>query len=179
MYRNVLTMISLVVVLFAVSCGGGASLPDPGNGNGGGVTDSTAPEIVISGITEGSAYGEQQPGLNFLNVKGVAADTGGVANMAMRINGTLVAASNDSELDFGWDVTGYDDGAYEVAVQASDASGNVAEEVVNVIVDNDLIFIPPGSFWPDLDLDFGIIDPIPDPDPGPWVPDLDIIFPGL
>ena len=174
MYRHVLTFVSLLIVLFAVSCGGGGSAaPDPVN------TDTTAPEIVISGLTEGEAYGEQQAGVNFLNVKGVAADPSGVANMAMRLNGTLIASSNDSEVGYGWDVTAFDDGAYELAVQASDAHGNVAEETVNVLVDNDLIFIPPGTLWPELDLDLGIIDPIPDPDPDPWFPDFDFDFPGL
>jgi len=160
MYRNVLMMMSLVVVLFAASCGGGGiTIGEP---NDGAAADTTAPEIAISGIDEGAYYGEQQPGSNFLLVKGVAADSSGVANMAIRINDTLVSSSNNSQVSFGWDVTGYADGTYVVLVQASDSAGNIGEATRSVHVDNDLIWIGPWIVQPIVPIvDPGLFDPFP------------------
>ena len=208
MYKKLLTLVSMIVLLFAVSCGGGgAALPDPGqqgggaqqggeeNGGGGGgaeenggggaaAVDDVAPEIVLSGLTEGEAYGLLEPGVNVLSVSGVAADPSGIANMALRINNTLVASSNDSMVGFDWDVTGFSDGSYEVLVQASDNEGNVAETSMTVYVNNVAIVIPPLDIFPDLPLevfDPGLVDPFPDPLPDPpfEIPDFGEIFPGF
>ncbi len=198
MYKHVMTMVSLMILLFAVSCGGGgAAMPDPGNGggnggNGGGggnggapaaPVDDVAPEIVLSGLTEGEAYGIEEAGVNTLNVKGVAADPSGIANMALRINDTLVASSNDSMVGFDWDVTGFSDGSYEVTVQASDNEGNIAESSMTVYVNNVAFVFPDLDLFPDIPVevfDPGLIDPFPDPLPDPpfEVPDFPI-FPGF
>jgi hypothetical protein len=194
MYKNLLTLVSLIILLFAVSCGGGgAALPDPGQqgggngGNGGGnggapviPVDDIAPEIVLSGLTEGSSYGLQEAGVNVLNVKGVAADPSGITNMALRINDTLVASSNDSQVGFDWDVTGFSDGTYEVVVQAADGEGNIASSSMTVYVDNVAWVFPGLDLFPDLPLevfDPGLVDPFPVPDPFPF-PDFPV-FPGI
>lgn len=176
MYKKLLALVSMIILLFAVSCGGGgAALPDPGQQGGGGApvipVDDIAPEIVLSGLTEGSSYGIQEAGVNTLNLKGVAADPSGITNMALRINNTLVASSNDSQVSFDWDVTGFSDGTYEVLVQAADGEGNVAETSMTVYVDN-VVFVAPVDLFPELVLDPGIFDPFPLPDPFPFFPGI-------
>lgn len=188
MYKNALAMVSMIVLLFAVSCGGGGvATPDPGNngGNGGDgavVADTEAPEIVISGIDEGESYGLEEAGANLLNLKGVAADPSGVVNMAIRINDTLVASSNDSEVGFNWDVTGFDDGTYQVVVAASDGEGNIGSAGMTVYVNNEAFILPDLDLLPEIPdtvFDPDLVNPFPDPIPDPFpLPDFPI-FPGV
>lgn len=146
-----LTIAMMAVLLMGAACGGGGGLfePEPEA-----PADLTAPEIEITGITDGSAYGVLEAGPDVLAINAVAADEAGIANMSMRINGTLVAAANDSNLSFNWDVTEYSDGQYEIEVQASDENGNVATESMTVSVNNLWIIVPLDEFpfFPDLDI---------------------------
>lgn len=144
-----LTAVLLAVLILGAACGGGASPLDPAPAA---PADTTAPDIQINGIDDGASYGELETGPNVLSVSAIAADGAGIANMSMRINDTLVAAANDSSLSFSWDVTGYDDGAYDVEVSATDNNGNPATESVTVYVNNDLLVVDPGWFptFPDL-----------------------------
>lgn len=138
-----LTIVLLAVLILGAACSGGASVLDPGPAA---PADTTAPDIQINGIDDGEAYGVLETGPNVLSVSAIAADGAGIANMSMRINDTLVAAANDSSLSFSWDVTGYDDGAYDVEVAATDNNGNPATKSVTVYVNNDLIMVDPGLF---------------------------------
>jgi hypothetical protein len=148
---------SFVVMMASLiaSCGGGIDLglsPD----------DETAPEISVSGVSDGAAYGTWEAGSDVLNISAVAADASGIANTSIRINDTLVASENDSTAGYTWDVTGYDDGSYAIEVQAYDSHGNLASTSVEVTVNNDLDILPlPGVFpeFPDL-LDVLPFDPL-------------------
>lgn len=148
-----LTIVLLAVLILGAACGGGSSILDP-DPEPEAPADVTAPDIQINGIDEGEAYGEEEPGSNILNVSAIAADGAGIANMSMRINDTLVAAANDSSVNFIWNVTGYDDGAYEVEVTATDNNGNSATESVTVYVNNDPFVINPDLFplFPELEI---------------------------
>ena len=136
------TALVTVLMLMIASCGGGGGI-DLGLGTG----DNTAPQINLSGATDGTAYGALVAGSNTLNLSAVASDASGIANTAIRINSTLVASENAANAAFSWDVTGYDDGQYEIEVIAYDNNGNVATESIEVTVDNDLNILPlPGWF---------------------------------
>jgi len=151
-----LTIVLLAVLVLGAACSGGASILDP-DPEPAAPADTTAPDIQINGIDDGASYGELEAGANVLNVVAIAADGAGIANMSMRLNGTLVAAANDSNLSFVWDVTEYDDGAYDLEVTATDNNGNPATESMTVYVNNDLLVVDPGWF--------------------PHIPDLGIIWP--
>ncbi len=141
-----LTIVLLAVLVLGAACGGGSSILDP-DPEPEAPADTTAPDIQINGIEEGTYYGQLEAGSNILNVSSIAADGAGIANMSMRINGTLVAAANDSNVSFLWDVTEYDDGSYEVEVTATDNNSNAATETVTVYVNN-VLQIPPLDLFP-------------------------------
>jgi hypothetical protein len=142
MKNLIIAAVGIVVMGLGASCGGGGgAIFNP---------DNTAPEIAINGVTEGETYGALEDGPDTLNISAVASDEAGIANMSMRINGTLVAAANESQLEFAWDVTGYDDGQYTVLVEATDDNGNTSTSEVTAGVNNELIFIPPLDFFPDF-----------------------------
>ena len=151
-----LSIVLLAVLILGAACGGGSSIFDP-DPEPEVPADNTAPDIQINGIDEGVSYGELEAGSNILHISAIAADGAGIANMSMRINDTLVAAANDSSVSFNWNVTTYDDGAYDVEVTATDNNGNAATESVRVYVNNDLLVLNPDLFplFPDI----GIIWP--------------------
>ena len=148
MKNLIIAAVGIVVMGLGASCGGGAgAIFDP---------DNDAPEIAVNGITEGTGYGVLEAGPDTLAVSAVASDEAGIANMSMRINGTLVAAANESQVEFAWDVTEYADGNYTVLVEATDDNGNTSTSEVNVSVNN-VIFIPPVDWFPDFPLiDLGL-----------------------
>jgi hypothetical protein len=143
----VYTTLVMALMLSIASCGGGGGIDlglEP--------EDNTAPEISLSGATDGAAYGALEDGADTLNLSAVATDASGIANTAIRINGTLVASANASSAAFDWDVTGYDDGQYEIEVLAYDNNGNVATSSVEVSVNNDFMLVLPDVFpdFPEL-----------------------------
>ena len=141
--RYLVSTIFVMVLLAVASCGGGGGV-NLGLGPG----DTTAPDINITGATDGTAYGMLESGSNTLTLHAVSTDASGINNTSIRINGTLVASENASSASFVWDVTGYADGQYLIEVQAYDAKGNLGSDSIEVAVNNVFELIPllPGLF---------------------------------
>jgi hypothetical protein len=125
--------LAIIMVITVASCSGGSIgfIPD----------DDTAPVIVINGISDGDQYGTLVAGPDMVNTSAVAADEAGIASFTLRIDGALVASSDDGNLDYTWDAVAAGNGMHQLKWTAIDENGNMSEATIESEVVN-WIFVP-------------------------------------
>ena len=96
------------------------------------VTDTTAPEVTIEGLTNDAA-------VNGTVAVSLDADESDLDKVEIYVDGTLVTTLTGSPFQYTWDSNTVQDGTHTIKVVAYDKSGNKTEQQVSVAVTNTLV----------------------------------------
>ncbi|MCB1563244.1 MAG: S8 family serine peptidase [Alphaproteobacteria bacterium] len=92
------------------------------------VVDTTPPVVTISEPANGATISGRNT-----TISASATDNLGVSAMRLFIDGSLVASSSGGSLSYNWNLRKVADGTHSIHVEATDASANVASQLIEVI----------------------------------------------
>ena len=92
--------------------------------------DVELPTVVLDAPLEGSTVS------GVVLVSATAGDNVAVASVSFAVGATPLGTLTSAPYEVNWDTTAYTNGGYPVTATATDTSGNIANTVVNVTVDN-------------------------------------------
>jgi len=96
----------------------------------GGTTDTTGPQVVVSGISNGQTVSGTVP------VHVSASDPSGIAGIILYIDGVQYGSGGSSPWTWSWNTAGFTDGQHTVTVRVTDGASNVTVMTYTVTVSN-------------------------------------------
>jgi subtilisin family serine protease len=102
-----------------------------------GSDDNIAPSVNINSLADGGAIA------GAVNVQATASDNVGLTSITFSVDGAVLGTTLTAPCSFPWDTEAAADGAHIVSVTATDATGNIGNATISVIISNAPGRIPP------------------------------------